>query len=135
MTRGSKTILCSKHARDEGILWPDEIFFFDNKLTLSLHESPAPEPRGNYFYQAMHPSNGSDYNALQLVLLVGILFAVCDSEDQNQKGRFPTFNLYSFLKSEDVITGPERFSPGQGLWSEKEWGNERHITRQINMDR
>lgn len=113
-----KDSIVSKHARDEGILWPDEIFFFDNKLTLSLHESSSPETRGNYFYRAIYPSNGSDYNALQLALLVGILFAVCDSEDQNQKGRFPTFNLDAFLKSEDVITGPERFSPGQGLWSE-----------------
>jgi len=94
-----KDSLVSKHAKDAGILWPDEIFFFDNKLTLSLQETPAPDKRGNYFYQAIHPSNGSDYHALQLALLVGILFAVCDSEDQNQKGRFPTFNLDTFLKS------------------------------------
>jgi len=113
-----KDSFVSNHSSDPGILWPDEIFFFDNELTLSLRDTAAPDRRGNYFYSAIHPSNGSDYKALQLALLVGILFAVCDSEDQNQKGRFPTFDLDTFMKSEDVRVGPERFSPAQGQWLE-----------------
>lgn len=113
-----KDSLVSGHSRNPGILWPDEIFFFDNELTLSLHETEGPDIRGNYFYSAMHPSKGSNYKALQLALLVGILFAACDSEDQNQKGRFPTFKLDTFMKSDGVIVGSERFSPGQGQWLE-----------------
>jgi hypothetical protein len=111
--------LISKHASDEGAIWPDEIFFFD-KLTLLRQETPAPDKKGNYFYQPIYPSIGADYKALQLALLAGILFSVCDSEDQNQKGRFPTFDLDTFMKFEAVITGSERFSPGEGLWPEEE---------------
>lgn len=108
----------SQYGSDVGALWPDEIFFFDNEITLSLQETSTPDKRGNYFYQPIYPSNGADYKALQLALLVGILFSVCDSEDQSQKGRFPTFDLDAFMNSDDVITGPEKFSPGEGLWLE-----------------
>ncbi len=108
----------SQHGSDVGALWPDEIFFFDNEITLSLQETSTPDKRGNYFYQPIYPSNGADYKALQLALLVGILFSVCDSEDQSQKGRFPIFDLDAFMNSDDVITGPEKFSPGEGLWLE-----------------
>ena len=115
-----KDSLVSKHGNDEGILWPDEIFFFDNELTLSLQEAPATSKRGSYFYQPIYPSIGTDYKALQLALLVSILFSICDSEDKNQKGRFPTFELDTFMKSDGVIIGAERFRPGEGLSIESE---------------
>lgn len=108
----------SQHASDVGALWPDEIFFFDNKITLTLQETPHPDKRGNFFYQPLYPSNSADFKALQLALLVGILFSVCDSEDQSQKSRFPTFDLNVLTNFADVITGLEKFSPSEGLWLE-----------------
>ena len=71
----------AQHGNDVGALWPDEIFFFDNERTLSLQETTTPDKRGNYFYQLICPSNGTDYKALQLSLLVGILFSICESEE------------------------------------------------------
>ena len=115
-----KDKLVSKHGSDEGILWPDDIFFFDNELTLSLQEAPATSKMGSYFYQPIYSTSGTDYKALQLALLVGILFSICDSEDKNQKGRFPTFELDTFMKSDGVIIGNERFRPGKGLSIEPE---------------
>ena len=108
----------AQHGNDVGALWPDEIFFFDNERTLSLQETTTPDKRGNYFYQLICPSNGTDYKALQLSLLVGILVSICESEDQNQKGKFSEFNIDRLINSNDVIAGPEKFSPGEGLWIE-----------------
>jgi len=108
----------TQHGSDVGALWPDEIFFFNNERTLSRQETSTPDKRGNYFYQLIYPSNGTDYKALQLSLLVGILFSICDSEDKNQVGRFPTFNIDRLISSEEMIVGPEKFSPGEGLWIE-----------------
>lgn len=115
-----KDSLLSKHASDEGILWPDEIFFFDNELTLTLQEAPPTSKRGSYFYQPIYPSSGINYKAWQLALLVGILFSICDSEDKKQKGRFSTFNLETFMKSDGVIIGTQRLRPGEGLLIESE---------------
>jgi hypothetical protein len=106
----------AKHGSDVGALWPDEIFFFDNELTLSLQETSSPDKRGNYYYQPIYPSKGADYKALQLSLLVGILFSICDSEDQNQKGRFSSFDLDTFISYGNAIAGSEKYSPREGLW-------------------
>jgi hypothetical protein len=98
---------------NEGILWPDEIFFF-NKLTLSLEEKSNHTDNGSYFYRSIYPSNGSDYQAFQLALLVGTLFCICDAEDKNQKGTFSTFEIETFMNSSNLIIRSERFRPGEG---------------------
>jgi Domain of unknown function (DUF6602) len=102
--------------KDEvGILWPDEIFFFENKATLTLQESHNTENSGNYFYRPIEAISSVDYQASQIALLVGILFSICDSEDKRQKRTFSNFKMEMFFDSNDISIGKERYRPGEGL--------------------
>jgi len=105
----------SKHKEEKGILWPNEIFFFENKITLTLRESHTAKNSGNYFYRPISTHGSTDYKALQIAPLVGILFSICDSEDKSQKGAFSDFNIDMLMNSNDLHIGRERFCPGEGL--------------------
>ena len=110
----------SMHRDDEGILWPDEIFFFENKLTLALQEGHTGIVAGNYFYQPIKALKNTDCKALQLALLVGILFSICDSEDKRQKSTFSNFQIDELMNFNNASVGPEMFRPGEGLLNFRE---------------
>lgn len=105
----------SDRKEEVGSLWPDEIFFFENKTTLTLQESHNTENNGNHFYRLIKAISSADYKASQIALLVGIIFSICESEDKGAKGRFSDFNIEMFMDSNDFSIGQERFRPGEGL--------------------
>jgi len=105
----------SNYSKEVGNLWPDEIFFFKNKKTLTLQENQHIENNGTCCYRLINMNDSQDYQASQIALLVGILFSICDSDDKRQKGTCSNFKIEMLADSNDFYLGKERFRPGDGL--------------------